>query len=121
MKITIFKMHSLSQWIFAVLFGLFFALILDFPVIDLPKNFIVKDAEAVIRRPATPASVGGTRRRTRRRTAAVVSYGSRVNTVPAGYTTVVVSETTYYVHDGVYYKPYYEGDKVVYVLVEEPK
>lgn len=121
MKINIFKMHSLSEWLFVVLFGLLFALILDFPVIDLPKNFLVKDAEAVVGRPATPASVGGVRRRTRRRTAAVVSYGTRVNAAPAGSQKIVVNGTTYYVHDGVYYKPAHEGDNVVYVVVEDPK
>jgi hypothetical protein len=122
MMINIFKMHQLSQWKFAVLFGLFLTLILDFPVIDIPGNFFIREAEAVIGRPATPGSVGGVRRRTRRRTRRrVIAVGTRVYVLPAGYTTVVVSGTNYCVHDGVYYKPYYEGAKVVYVVVEEPR
>ncbi len=96
---------------------LFMGLILDFPVLETPINVSVKHAEARIGRPATPGSVAGVRRRTRRRT---ILIGTRVYARPAGYTTVVVTGTTYYVHDGVYYKPYYEGDKVVYVVVEKP-
>ena len=42
-------------------------------------------------------------------------------TLPAGYTTTVVHQTTYYVVDGEYMKKAYEGDKVVYVVVDDPK
>ncbi len=53
-----------------------------------PVGFrLVNDAEAVIGRPLTPASVGGVRRRTRRRTAvvtaAVVAAPAPVVVVPA--------------------------------------
>jgi hypothetical protein len=41
-------------------------------------------------------------------------------TLPAGYTTTVVHQTTYYVVDGEYMKKAYEGDKVVYVVVDDP-
>ena len=41
-------------------------------------------------------------------------------TLPVGYTTAVVAGTTYYVHEGGYYKPSYAGDKVVYVAVDAP-
>jgi len=42
-------------------------------------------------------------------------------TLPAGYTTVRYTGTTYYVVDEEYLKKYYEGDKVVYVVVDDPK
>jgi len=41
--------------------------------------------------------------------------------MPVGYTTAVVAGTTYYLHEGQYFKPSYEADEVVYVAVEEPK
>ena len=41
-------------------------------------------------------------------------------TLPAGYSTIAVTGTTYYVVDGEYFKKAYEGDKVVYVAVENP-
>jgi hypothetical protein len=41
-------------------------------------------------------------------------------TLPVGYTTAVVAGTTYYVHEGEYFKPSYEADEVVYVAVEDP-
>jgi len=42
-------------------------------------------------------------------------------TLPAAYTTAVVAGTTYYVVEGEYLKKAYEGDKVIYVVVEDPK
>jgi hypothetical protein len=110
------------------------ALLLLGLLISLPDsidsgNLFVRNAEAVVGRPATPVSAGGTRRRThhrthrrtaRRTTRRHIAYGTRVTVVPAGCTTVVVIGTTYYVHEGVYYKPYYEGNTVVYVVVEQP-
>lgn len=62
-----------------LLFMLALMFVIDFPVVDISTNFLVKDAEAVIGRPATPGSVGGVRRRTRRRVlrrTAVVTYGT---------------------------------------------
>jgi len=97
---------------------LILGLILDFPLIDTPIKFPVKEAQAVVGRPATPGSVAGVRRRTRRRTWAI---GTRMYTLPAGYTTAVVAGTTYYVVDGEYLKKAYEGDKVVYVVVKDPE
>jgi hypothetical protein len=44
--------------------------------IDMSTQFgfrLIQDAEAVVGRPATPGSVAGVRRRTRRRTAAVMA------------------------------------------------
>jgi hypothetical protein len=64
-----------------------------------------------VRRPA-PAPARGVARRTTRRTM------RRLTVLPRGYTTAVVAGTTYYVVEKVYYKPYYEGNQVVYVEVE---
>ncbi len=100
---------------------LIIGLILDFPSLETPIKISVKEAQAVIGRPATPASVGGVRRRTRRRTRRRWAIGTRMYTLPAGYTTTVVAGTTYYVVEGEYLKKAYEGDKVVYVVVEDPK
>lgn len=58
-----------------------------------------------------PASVHGTARRTARRTT------RRINTLPRGYTTTVVSGVTYYYVDGIYYEAVYEGSTVVYIQV----
>jgi len=99
---------------------LIIGLILDFPLLETPIKVSVKEAQAVIGRPGTPASVGGVRRRTRRRTRRRWAIGTRMYTLPAGYTTVKVTGTTYYVIDGEYFKKYYESDKVVYVVVDDP-
>ncbi|MEE8414728.1 MAG: hypothetical protein V3S05_00490, partial [Desulfobacterales bacterium] len=73
-------------------------------------NVLVKDAEAVVGRPATPRSAAGVARRTtRRRVHRRVAIGARVTVLPVGYTTVVVTGATYYVHEEVYYKAHYEG------------
>ena len=103
------------------LFTLLIMLFLDCPVVDFPGIVFVKDAEARIGRPATPASVAGVHRRTRRRTRRRWAVGTRMYTLPVGYTTAVVAGTTYYVHEGEYFKPSHEGDEVVYVAVEDPK
>ena len=50
-----------------------------------------------------------------------VVVGRRVHVLPSGHTTVVVRGGTYYLHRGVYYRPYYEGTTVVYVIVENPE
>jgi hypothetical protein len=103
------------------LFLLLITFLLDFPVVDLPILISVKNAEAVVGRPGTPASVAGVHRRTRRRTRRRWAVGTRMYTLPVGYTTAVVAGTTYYVSQGEYFKPSYEGDTVVYVAVEDPK
>ena len=100
---------------------LIIGLILDFPLLETPIKFSSKEAQAVVGRPATPGSVGGVRRRTRRRTRRRWAIGTRMYTLPAAYTTAVVAGTTYYVVEGEYLKKAYEGDKVVYVVVEDPK
>jgi len=94
--------------------------VIDFPVIDIPKNILVKPAEARIGRPATPGSVAGVHRRTRRRVRRRhIALGTRVYALPTGCTTVIRGGVLYHHCSGVYYRPYYESNKVVYV-VEEP-
>jgi hypothetical protein len=98
---------------------LLFVLVIDFPVIDSRNLSSVRNAEAVVGRPASPTSVAGVHRRTRRRTARRVAVGTRVYTLPAGCTTVIMRGVRYHSCGGVYYRPYYEGNTVVYV-VENP-
>ena len=99
---------------------LIIGLIPDFPLLDTPIKVPVKEAQARFGRPATPGSVAGVHRRTRRRTRRRWAIGTRMYTLPAGYSTVAVAGATYYVVDGEYLKKAYEGDKVVYVVVENP-
>ena len=99
---------------------LIFGLILDFPLLETPIKVSVKEAQARLGRPATPASVAGVHRRTRRRTRRRWAIGTRMYTLPVGYTTAIVAGTTYYVAEGEYFKKYYEGDEVVYVVVDDP-
>ena len=103
------------------LFLIVIMFILDFPVIDIPRNVLVKNAEARIGRPLTPVSVAGVHRRTRRRTRRRWAVGTRMYALPVGYTTAVVAGTTYYIHEGAYYKASYEGNEVVYVVADDPK
>ena len=49
------------------------------------------------------------------------TVGKRVVTLPSGAETVVVRGHTYHRHAGIWYRPYYEGTTVVYVIVEDPE
>lgn len=103
------------------MFVLLVMVVIDLPVLDIPI-IRAKPAEARIGRPVTPVSVGGVRRRTRRRTAVAVSASSarRVSTKPAGCVSTIVGGVKYENCDGVYYRPYYQGDQVVYEEVDKP-
>ena len=110
---------------------------------------LIQDAQARVGRPLTPVSVGGVRRRTRRRTAVVtaavvapaviatptvvaapavvavpvattVVVGSSVEALPAGCTTIPYAGITYHNCGGIYYKPAFQGDRVIYTVVENP-
>jgi len=113
---------------------------------------VIQDAQARVGRPLTPVSVGGVRRRTRRRTAVVtaavvtrpvvvgapvivgtpvvvgapvvvetpVVVGTSYTALPAGCTTIPYAGITYYNCDGIYYKPAFQGDSVIYTVVENP-
>ena len=91
----------------------------DFSSVELPTFVVMNTAEAVVGRPASPTSVAGVKRRTRRRTARRVAVGTRVTTLPGGCTKVIKRGVTYHHCGGVHYRPYYQGNTVVYV-VEEP-
>jgi hypothetical protein len=110
--------HIVSSFSYPVVIMLAFL----FLFVDIPYNIIdipfVKDAEAIAGRPATPGSVAGVRRRTRRR---VIAIGTRATVLPVGHAPVVVHGVTYYHHEGVYYQPHYEGTTVVYVVVDKPQ
>ncbi len=119
MNIHILKNLSKQRPTLLFLLLLSFALVIDFPVADTPNLFSVRNAEARLGRPASPHSVAGAHRRTKKRTARRVATGTRVHTLPAGCTTVIKRSVKYKSCGGVYYRPYYEGNTVVYV-VENP-
>ena len=109
-----------SRPILILLFVLSLTLIMELPVVDIPRISPIKEAEAAIGRPASPNSVAGVRRRTRRRTRRRVAVGTRVNTLPAGCTRVTRRGATYHYCGDVYYKPAYQGNTVVYEVVDTP-
>ena len=115
------RIVSSFRFIMVLFAFLIMELIPDLPFIEMPIKVPVKEAQARIGRPATPGSVAGVHRRTRRRTRRRWAVGTRMYTLPAGYTTTVVAGTTYYIAEGEYFKKYYEGDEVVYVAVDDPK
>jgi len=52
--------------------------------------------------------------------ARAIAVGTRVATLPHGCTTVVTYGVTYHHCGAVYYRPYYQGTTVVYVVVDAP-
>jgi hypothetical protein len=77
------------------------------------SGIVIREAAAIIGRPATPVSGAGTARRTTRR---VIRRSSvYAATLPVGYTTVVVEGATLYYYGGTYYQPYNGQYVVVYV------
>jgi hypothetical protein len=79
------------------------------------------NAEARVGHPATPRSAAGVARRSTRRAVRRhrIAVGTRVTVIPTGCTTVITRDVTYHHCGGVYYRPYYEGTTIIYV-VEEP-
>ncbi len=79
-------------------------------------------AEAKAGHPLTPASGVGVARRTSRRVTRrhMIAYDNYVRSLPPKHTTVVITGTTYYVHNGVYYRPYYEGSELIYIVMDKP-
>ncbi len=94
---------------------LFLGSFLGFALVTIPDDVFLQDAEAVIGRPASPTSAAGVHRRQRRRTVRRTTAARRVTILPAGCTRVVTRGVTYHRCGGVYYRPYYEGNQVVYV------
>ncbi len=120
MKNTVSR--SVSRFSYsAVIILAFLFIFVDVPSIDIPFVKDVKDAEARVGRPATPGSVGGVHRRTRRRAVRRhIAIGTRVTVLPAGCTIVITRGVSYRYCGEVYYRPYYEGTTLVYVVVEQP-
>ena len=83
--------------------------------IGLELGSIIEEDEARVGRPGSPTSVAGVSRRTTRRRAR-----RRVTVLPAGCTTVVTRGVTYHYCGTVYYRPYYEGNALVYEEVDAP-
>lgn len=79
----------------------------------LPIGLVIKDAQAVVGRPMTPASVAGVARRTTRRT--IRRSAIYVSALPRGCSTVVISGSSLYSCGGTYYQPYSGRYVVVYV------
>lgn len=79
----------------------------------LDRGFVIKDAEAIVGRPATPISAAGVARRTTRR----VIYRTTiyVTTLPAGCTTVIVEGVTVQQCGSTYYQP--SGNQYVIVNI----
>ncbi len=68
-------------------------------------------------RPASPNSLGGTRRRTRRRRHRRVRRGMRLTSLPYGCSvTRIRGGVTYYYCGSIWYRPAYQGTTVVYIV-----
>lgn len=80
----------------------------------LPGAPAAKEAEAVVGRPMTPASVAGVSRRTTRRTIRRTSM--YVASLPPNCTTIVIEGTTLQQCGGTYYQP--SGNQYVVVNVD---
>lgn len=74
---------------------------------------VVKEAHAIVGRPATPVSYAGVARRTTRRMIYVTTI--YVATLPPACTVVVIEGTSLHMCGGTYYQPY--GNQYVVVNV----
>ena len=70
-------------------------------------------------RPASPNSVAGVRRRTRRRHRRRISRNMRLSSLPYGCTTRRSrGGMSYYYCGGIWYQPVYQGTTLVYIVNE---
>ena len=95
-----------------------------FPIIHIPQNVLVYKAEAQRRggryvRPS-PSVDRRTARRVHRRHHRYRT-GAYVYSLSSDCREQVVSGKKYYYCDGVYYLPYYQGNDLIYVEVEDPR
>ena len=111
--------------------------------VKAPEITFVNNAEAIIGAPLTPMSYAGVARRSLRRggvavavapppptvvvvntpqpaTSPTVPVGTVVQALPAGCTTVAVSGVNYSDCGGVFYKTAFQGNNLVYVVVDKP-
>ena len=81
-------------------------------------GLVSAEVEAKRGRPASPRSVGGTRRRTRRRrTRRRIRRGQRLYSLPYGCNTRRLrGGVNYYYCGGVWYQPAYQGTTVIYIV-----
>ena len=97
----------------------------------LPGLFPISRIEFIPFASATPAYAGSrsearrVSRRTARRTTRRVErrhdrWERRYYAMPPGHTVVIVGGTKYYIHNGYYYRPYFENGSVVYIHVDTP-
>lgn len=77
-------------------------------------GIVVKNAEAIVGRPATPVSAAGVARRTTRRVVRRTTV--YVSVLPAGCSMVVVNGMNLYNCGATYYQP--QGKQYVVVVVE---
>jgi hypothetical protein len=116
MKPIISKLVFNIKFIAVLFFGLLIGFV-DLPAID---NIFIADAEAVRIQPVPQSRAGAARRTTRRHVRRHVAVGTWVRVIPSDCTIVVAYDIEYYFCDGSYYEPYYEGDEIVYLVVDEP-
>ena len=102
-----------KPWLLAVVVSVVFGWVVS----DISGVALIEDAQAVVGRPWTPASVAGVARRTTRRH---IAYGSMLYGLPPGCATLYAVGAPYYHCGGVYYRPQYQGPNVVYVVVPAP-
>ena len=90
----------------------------------LPQQLITKDREDAQRYQAVPTkSRGGVPAGAQGEVAMAgrsSAMGRVLDTVPDGAVALSIGGATYYMAGGVYYRPIYQGDKVVYQKVENP-
>ena len=111
----------LSQLCVGISFTILFIFLLPFASSFVPaaSNIMINDAEARARGGrraaprASPHHVSGVHRRTVVRHS---THRARVYRLPAGCASVTRHGRRYHHCGGVYYRPYYEGTTVVYVI-----
>ena len=124
-------MKNLTKLFFFTALGLlFFAG--DFDAATQFGFSVIQDAEARLGRPLSPVSVAGVHRRTRRRTAAVTAaivtrpvvvthaVGSSITVLPTGCTILPYGGVNYHSCGGIYYRPAFQGNVVIYQVVNAP-
>lgn len=79
----------------------------------MPQQVITRANEDAQRYQAVPA-------KSRREVPADSAMGRVLDAMPDGAVALTISGATYYMAAGVYYRPIYQGDKVVYQMVKNP-
>ena len=103
--------------VFFLLSACFLIIVTEIPIIET--------VEARAGRAASANRVAGVGHRTIRRThrrehRRRVRIGTRVVALPSNCRTVISRSVKYYYCGGIYYRPYYQGTDLVFVIVEDP-